>query len=262
MQDLDITQQKIKGASANDQKGPVGNKLSNLFIGSPIVPIHHVIAESFFKNAEKGILSCMKNNNINFNRAGLYELDRSKLLQICDTMTKINAVYLTFTFVEINPKDERLQAMSASHENMVYMIASLQTKGERTIEGHNYFIVNSKDDLAIDSLRITDEELEKARSVFQCSGHKVWNTYFKKENTRTVSYHISDLINTLTVDHNEKYTVHLCEISNVKKVIAENNIQNEVNEEVYNEFFKSRERQVTLVFTTGKDYYDMGSLRP
>jgi hypothetical protein len=265
MENVNTTDQETTNEIISHPEGRVGNKLLSIFKAVPFIPIHKIIAESFFSNAETGILPVMVKENINFNTDGIYNVNRSRLVEICEIMEKIKAIYLTFTFVEIDTTNHRLQVtpyIQHTQSKMIYMIASLQTNNERTIDDNNYLLINSKENIGLENLKISDEDMEGFRSVFQCNGHKVWNTYFNKENTRTISYHIADLKETLQEDLSEKYTVHLCEISDVKKIIIDNNLGDELDEVLYNEFFALRERQITLVFTTDKGYYDMGSLRP
>lgn len=130
---------------------------------------------------------------------------------------------------------------------MIYMVASLQAINERTIDENNYLLVNANPNLSLESLKISDEELEAFRSKFQCNGHMVLNRYFRKENTRTIHYHIEDLKHTLATDPYEKYTIHLCQISNVMKIISDHNLCNVLDENQYREHFQGREKQMTLV---------------
>ncbi len=263
MENLNKTMSEVINKEITYQDGKIGNKLENLFNLIPLIPIHKIIAESFFDNARIGMLPFIASQNINFNDGGIYEVSYSSLNEICEIMGSIQATFLTFTFVEIDPSDQRLQVSPYSQSEMIYMVASLQTIKERTIDENNYLLVNANPNFPLEELKISDEELEIFRSKFQCNGHIILNNYFKKENTRTIRYHLDDLKDTLANDISEKYTIHLCQISNVMKIISDHNLHDVLNEDQYREHFQAREKQMTLIFTTDNEgYYDMGSLRP
>ncbi|MEN4761453.1 hypothetical protein ABEG63_14030 [Chryseobacterium sp. C39-AII1] len=262
MENLNATMSQVINNEITYEDGRIGNKLENLFNAIPLINIHKIIAESFFDNARIGVFPFMASQNINFNNGGLYEVSYSYLNEICEIMEAIKATFLTFTFVEIDSNDQRLRVSPYSQKEMIYMVASLQNKNERTIDENNYLLVNANPNFPLETLKISDEELEVFRSKFQSNGHIVLNKYFKKENTRTISYHIKDLRTTLAKDTCEKYIIHLCQISNVMKIISDHNLRDILNEDQYREHFQGREKQITLVFTTDTEYYDMGGLRP
>ncbi|QIY91283.1 hypothetical protein [Chryseobacterium gallinarum] len=242
--------------------GPIGNKFEQLVEGVEFTPISRIIAESFIDNAKRGTLSFLKAQNVNFNLGGIYEMKYSLLKDICKVMEEIQATYLTFTFVQIDPRDQRLQCKPYSENKMMYMIASLQTQSKETIKENNYLIINVKQDLSLGDLKISDEDLNGFRESYLKNGHLLLTDYLKNNNTLYISYHIVDLLDTLSKDVCEQFIINLCEISDVKKVIFENNLGDRLLQDQYKKFFETREKQMTLVFSTDKGYYDMGSLYP
>ncbi|MET3035079.1 hypothetical protein ABXT08_03155 [Chryseobacterium sp. NRRL B-14859] len=243
-------------------EGPIGNKFEQLVDGVEILPISRIVAESFIDNGKKGVLPFMKSQNINFNFDGIYEVKHSLLESICQLMGEIQATYLTFTFVQINPLDSRLKLKPYSENKMMYMVASLQTQDKKTIDENNYLIINANQNLSLQDLKISNESLNGFKDFYLRNGHKVVTNYLGRNNTFYISYHIVDLIDTLSKDVCDKFIINLCEISDVKKVIFENNLGDRFLQDQYKKYFEAREKQMTLVFSTDKGYYDMGSLYP
>jgi hypothetical protein len=142
------------------------------------------------------------------------------------------------------------------------MVASLQTQDKNTIDGNNYLIINASQDLTLKDLKISNESLKGLNDFYLENGHRVLTNYLGRNNTFYISYHIVDLIDTLSKDGSDTFIINLCEISDVKKVIFENNLGDRFREDQYKKHFETHEKQMTLVFSTEKGYYDMGSLYP
>lgn len=244
------------------REGPIGNKLEQLVDGLEMMPISRILAESFIDNAKKGVLPFMQNQNVNFNIGGIYAVKHSLLQDICEIMKEIKATYLTFTFVQIDPQDTRLRLTPYSENRMMYMVASLQTQEKNTIDENNYLIINANQDLSLKDLKISDESLRELNDFYLNNGHRVLNNYLGRSNTFYINYHIVDLIDTLSKDRSDTFIINLCEISDVKKVIFENNLGDRFREDQYKKHFETHEKQMTLVFNTDQGYYDMGSLYP
>lgn len=244
------------------REGPIGNKLEQLVDGLEMLPISRILAESFIDSARKGVLPFMQNQNVNFNLGGIYAVQHSLLQDICEIMKEIRATYLTFTFVQIDPQDARLRLTPYSENRMMYMVASLQTQEKNTIDENNYLIINANQDLSLKDLKISDESLRELNDFYLKNGHRVLNNYLGRNNTFYISYHIVDLIDTLSKDRSDTFIINLCEISDVKKVIFENNLGDRFREDQYKKHFETHEKQMTLVFNTDQGYYDMGSLYP
>lgn len=244
------------------REGPIGNKLEQLVDGLEMLPISRILAESFIDSARKGVLPFMQNQNVNFNLGGIYAVQHSLLQDICEIMKEIRATYLTFTFVQIDPQDVRLRLTPYSENRMMYMVASLQTQEKNTIDENNYLIINANQDLTLKDLKISNESLRELNDFYLNNGHRVLNNYLGRNNTFYISYHIVDLIDTLSKDRSDTFIINLCEISDVKKVIFENNLGDRFREDQYKKHFETHEKQMTLVFNTDQGYYDMGSLYP
>lgn len=244
------------------REGPIGNKLEQLVDGLEMMPISRILAESFIDNAKKGVLPFMQSQNVNFNIGGIYAVKHSLLQDICKIMKEIKATYLTFTFVQIDPQDTRLRLTPYSENRMMYMAASLQTQEKNTIDENNYLIINANQDFSLKDLKISDESLRELNDFYLKNGHQVLTNYLGRDNTLYISYHIVDLIDTLSKDRSDTFIINLCEISDVKKVIFENNLGDRFREEQYKKHFETHEKQMTLVFNTDEGYYDMGSLYP
>ncbi|MCD9618561.1 hypothetical protein [Chryseobacterium gleum] len=244
------------------REGPIGNKLEQLVDGLEMLPISRILAESFIDSARKGVLPFMQNQNVNFNLGGIYAVQHSLLQDICEIMKEIRATYLTFTFVQIDPHDVRLRLTPYSENRMMYMVASLQTQEKNTIDENNYLIINANQDLTLKDLKISNESLRELNDFYLNNGHRVLNNYLGRNNTFYISYHIVDLIDTLSKDRSDTFIINLCEISDVKKVIFENNLGDRFREDQYKKHFENHEKQMTLVFNTDQGYYDMGSLYP
>ncbi|REC49115.1 hypothetical protein [Chryseobacterium pennipullorum] len=258
MENLNQTSQEVVQDTLPYTEGPIGNKL-DLIDGVEITPISQKLAESFMATAKTGSLSFLKDHQVNFNRDGKYEVSRSMLDNMCQMMKDIKATYLTFNFVQIDPKDSRIKLNPYSEGKMIYMVASLQTSDKETIDGNNYLIMNADLNLSIKDLKISDQSLKDLSKLYRDHGHKVLTKYSNKENTICISYHIVDLINTLSKDPCEKFKVNLCEITDVQNVVSDTS---RLRWDRYRRFFETREKQMTLVFTTDTGYYDMGSLYP
>lgn len=263
MENSNATSQVILDDHLAYREGPIGNKLEQLVDDVlEIRPISRILAESFIDSAKKGVLPFMQNHDMNFNLGGVYAVKRSLLKDICDLMNDSKATYLTFSFVQIDPRDSRLRLTPYSENKMMYMVASLQTEGKNTMDGHNYLIINANQDLSLKDLKISDENLRGLNDFYLKNGHQILTDYLGRENTLYISYHIVDLTETLSKDDSETFTINLCEISDVKKVIFENNLGDRFREDQYKKHFETHEKQMTLVFSTDEGYYDMGSLYP
>lgn len=262
MENLNATSQEVLDDNLSYREGPIGNKLDLLVDGMEMLPISRILAESFIDSAKKGVLSFMQTQDVNFNLGGIYAVKHSLLEDVCEIMNEIKATYLTFTFVQIDPQDARLRLTPYSENKVIYMVASLQTEGKKTIDEHNYLIINSNQDLTLKELKISDENLKELNDFYLENGHRVLTDYLGRNNTFYISYHIVDLIDTLSKDGNDTFIINLCEISDVKKVILENSLGDKFREDQYKKHFETHEKQMTLVFSTDKGYYDMGSLYP
>lgn len=263
MENSNATSQVVLGDHLSYREGPIGNKLEQLVDDVlEIRPISRILAESFIDSAKKGVLPFMRNHDVNFNLGGVYAVKRSLLKDICDLMNDSKATYLTFSFVQIDPRDSRLRLTPYSENKMMYMVASLQTEGKNIMDGHNYLIINANQDLSLKDLKISDESLRGLNDFYLKNGHQILTDYLGRENTLYISYHIVDLTETLSKDDSETFTINLCEISDVKKVIFENNLGDRFREDQYKKHFETHEKQMTLVFSTDEGYYDMGSLYP
>lgn len=262
MENLNQTNQEVLDDNLSYREGPIGNKLEQLVDGSEMMPISEILAKSFISSAQKGVLQFMENEDVNFNVGGIYAVKHSLLKDICEIMKEIKATYLTFTFVQIDPQDYRLRLTPYSENRMIYMVASLQTQGKNTIDENNYFIINVNQELSLSELKISNGSLKGFTDFYLDNGHKVLTNYLGRNNTWYISYHIVDLINTLSKDVSDTFIINLCEISDVKKVIFENNLGDRFLEDQYKKHFETHEKQMTLVFSTEKGYYDMGSLYP
>ncbi|MGV2452550.1 UNVERIFIED_CONTAM: hypothetical protein POZ17_20265 [Ralstonia mannitolilytica] len=263
MENSNATSQVVLDGNLAYREGPIGNKLEQLVEDvSEMRPISHILAESFIDSAKKGVLPFMQNREVNFNLGGIYAVKHSLLKDICEIMKDIKATYLTFTFVQIDPRDSRLRLTPYSENKMIYMVASLQTEGKNTIDEHNYLIINANQDLSLKDLKISDENVKALNDFYLKNGHQVLTNYLGRNNTFYISYHIVDLIDTLSKDDSETFIINLCEISDVKKVVFENNLGDKFREDQYKRHFETHEKQMTLVFSTDEGYYDMGSLYP
>ncbi|MDR6488766.1 hypothetical protein J2799_003301 [Chryseobacterium vietnamense] len=263
MENSNATSQVIPDDNLTYREGPIGNKLEQLVEDvSEIRPISHILAKSFIDSAKKGVLLFMQNQNVNFNLGGIYAVEHSLMKNICDLMNDIKATYLTFTFVQIDPQDSRLRLTPYSENKVIYMVASLQTEGKNTIDEHNYLIINANHDFSLKDLKISDENVKALYDFYLQNAHQVLTNYLGRNNTHYISYHIVDLIDTLSKDRSDTFIINLCEISDVKKVIFENNLGDKFREDQYKKHFETHEKQMTLVFSTDKGYYDMGSLYP
>ncbi|MEN5309567.1 hypothetical protein ABE425_18855 [Chryseobacterium cucumeris] len=262
MENLNQTNQEVLDDNLSYREGPIGNKLEQLVDGSEMMPISEILAKSFISSAQKGVLEFMENQDVNFNVGGIYAVKYSLLKDICEIMKEIKATYLTFTFVQIDPQDYRVRLTPYSENRMIYMVASLQTQGKNTIDENNYFIINVNQELSLSELKISNGSLKVFTDFYLENGHKVLTNYLGRNNTWYISYHIVDLIDTLSKDVSDTFIINLCEISDVKKVIFENNLGDRFLEDQYKKHFETHEKQMTLVFSTEKGYYDMGSLYP
>ncbi|WP_426480956.1 hypothetical protein [Chryseobacterium sp. R2ACT005] len=262
MENFNATSQEVLDDNLSYREGPIGNKLDQLVDGEEMLPISCILAESFIDSAKKGVLAFMQNQDVNFNLGGIYAVKHSLLKDICEIMNEIKATYLTFTFVQIDPQDSRIRLTPYSENRVIYMVASLQTQDKNTIDGNNYLLINSNQDLTLKDLKISNESLKELIDFYLENGHRVLTDYLGRNNTFYISYHIVDLIDTLSKDTNDTFIINLCEISDVKKVIFENNLGDRFREDQYKKHFETHEKQMTLVFSTEKGYYDMGSLYP
>ncbi len=262
MENLNQTNQEVLDDNLSYREGPIGNKLEQLVDGSELISISEILAKSFINSAQKGVLQFMENQDVNFNVGGIYAVKHSLLKDICEIMQEIKATYLTFTFVQIDPQDYRVRLTPYSENRMIYMVASLQTQGKNTIGENNYFIINANQELSLSELKISNGNLKGFKDLYLENGHRVLTNYLGRNNTYYISYHIVDLIDTLSKDVSDTFIINLCEISDVKKVIFENNLGDRFLEDQYKKHFETHEKQMTLVFSTEKGYYDMGSLYP
>ncbi|MCX8525181.1 hypothetical protein OF897_14770 [Chryseobacterium formosus] len=267
MSSLNEINQEGKVENKNYAKGPIGNKLDHLVDVNPIGGINTIIAKSFIDNANNGMLPFLNENNINYNNDGIYEVSCDLLREICEMMEDNNAVNLNFTLVEIPSNDSRLDVNPMTSGKMIYMVASLQTIDEKNIPELNYLIMNAKSDQSLEELKITDTEFLMYKEVFDNSSSSKLKEYFpgpysSKKNTCSVFYNIEDIKDTLAKVNTLKFNVYMCEISDVLAIIEENNLGDQLNVALYEEHFESRVKQLTMVFESGADYYDMGSLRP
>ncbi|MBP1166052.1 hypothetical protein JOE44_002936 [Chryseobacterium sp. PvR013] len=262
MENLNATSQEVLEDKLSYREGPIGNKLDQLVEGVEMLPISRILAESFMDSAKKGVLPFMQTHDINFNLGGIYAVKHSLLKDVCEIMNEIKATYLTFTFVQIDPQDSRVRLTPYSENKVIYMVASLQTQGKNTIDENNYLIINSNQDLTLKELKISNQNLKELNDFYLEDGHRVLTDYLGRNNTFYISYHIVDLIDTLSKDGSDTFIINLCEISDVKKVILENNLGDRFREDQYKKHFETHEKQMTLVFSTDEGYYDMGSLYP
>lgn len=262
MENFNETNQEVAIGTTSYTEGPIGNKLENLFEGEELIGVATALAESFINKAKKGMLPFMRNHNFNFNNGGVYEVSYALLDNIRELMEENQATFLTFTFVEISPKDSRLEVTPYSDGNMMYMIASLKTAGKKTIGEHNYLIINANQQLSLKDLKISNKDFEDLKENYEGHGGLIMNAYFGNQtNTVSISYHIVDLIDTLHKEPCNKFIVNLSEISDIKKLVAENRLS-AIKEAQYKAHFESHLNQMTLVFNGNNNYYDMGSLYP
>lgn len=262
MENFNETNQETINGTMTYTEGPIGNKLENLLGGQELIGVAKILAESFINKAKKGMLPFMRNNNFNFNNGGAYEVSYALLDNIRELMVENKATYLTFTFVEISPKDSRLKVTPYSDESMMYMIASLETEEKKAIGEQNYLIINANQQLSLKDLKISDKDFEDLKKIYEEHGKRIMDAYFgNKTNTVSISYHIVDLIDTLHKEPSNKFIVNLSEISDVKKLVAEERLGT-IKEAQYRAHFESHLDQMTLVFKGNDNYYDMGSLYP
>lgn len=244
----------------------IGNKFYTLIESYSLEGnIHRAVAESFMQQARIGTLNTLINNNLNFNQNGVYEIDYSYLNLLYTLMTG-DITYLRFSFVVIDKSNFPLQLnpQISSENTLLYLAVSLQDDNHVTIGEHNYLVVNANLNEPINNLKITDSDFSNYQAFYQDSYLNVLNTYFSyngvEGNTQYIDYHISDLEDILNNDYRDKYQIHLSEITNIEELVQSGNIL--INMNVYNRHFKDREKQLTLVFTSDDDFFDMGSLRP
>lgn len=248
---------------------PVGNKLKKLIDGEVLVDIDREVAESFISsaNAHNGLLPFLQAKNVDFNKRGIYKLKYSLLRDIFGLMESIGAEYLNFNFVEIDPKHAKLDLESvAGTDSMIYMVASLKRNEGDYFEDQHYLLINAKDSQKLSDLNITDQEKCPLENKFLNKSYGIFKEYFMDvdgKNTQSIDYHIEDLRKTLEKEDGNcnAFNVYLCQISNVAEVIKDI-IPTAHPSSTYDTHFKNREKQTTLVFYSGTDYYDMGSLRP
>lgn len=267
MSNLNETNQETSVEKANHQKGPIGNKFSQLVDGHPICPIDRIVAESFIENAKIGMLPFLNKNSVNYNSNGIYKVNCNLLREICEIMEENNAVKLNFTLVEIDSNHPKLDVNPRMNSGMIYMVASLQSNNEQTIAENNYLIMNAKSNQTLEDLKITDQQFLEYKNLYDSGDALTLKEYFPglasvKKNTNSVIYDIEDMKETLEKVTSPNFDVHMCEISDVLAIIEENNLGGQLNVELYEEHFASRVRQLTLVFDSGTNFYDMGSLRP
>ncbi|HBV14979.1 hypothetical protein [Chryseobacterium carnipullorum] len=254
--------------------------------------IHQKIAESFIKSAKSGTLTVLKNNNLNTSKDGVYKLSYEHLRALYNEMVRINeengAVfpeYLTFSFVEIErDKFEYLDLSTEINEDnkTLYIALSFQDKDKKTIDNHNYLLINAVAGTNILDAKINDIDLLKYQNdyvekyLFDGKKDMVLNKYFsydngkeKLGNTRSSSYYIRDIEDLLNSHMGYyMYNVYLSEITDVLQLLMIYP-DIEVIPEVYKRHFKNRRKQLTLILRPANndgepvdDYNDMGTLYP
>ncbi|MCX8532096.1 hypothetical protein [Chryseobacterium luquanense] len=265
MSNLNDSNHETNVEKTSHQKRPIGNKFSQLVDGHPLLPIDCIVAESFIEKAKNGMLPFLNKNFVNYNSNGVYQVNCNLLREICEVMEENNAVKLNFTLVEIDSNHPKLDVNPRITGGMIYMVASLQSNNEQTIAENNYLIMNAKSDQTLDDLKISDQVFSEYKNLYDNGYDLKLKQYFSSpsgENTNSVVYDIADLKDTLGKVTSSKFDVHMCEVSDVLAIIEENNLGDQLNVALYEEHFASRVRQLTLVFDSGTDFYDMGSLRP
>lgn len=265
MSNLNETNQETNVESTVYQNGPIGNKFSQLVDGHPLYPIDRIVAESFIENSKNGMLPFLNKNSVNYNSNGIYQISCNLLREICEIMEDNNAVKLNFTLVEVDSNHSKLDVNPRITGGMIYMVASLQSNSEQTIAENNYLIMNAKSNQTLDDLKISDQVFLEYKNLYDNGDGLKLKQYFSGpsgENTNSVIYDIADLKDTLGKVTSPSFDVHICEISDVLAIIEDNNLGGQLNVALYKKHFESRVRQLTLVFDSGTEFYDMGSLRP
>lgn len=261
MENSNQTHQETVEKRTSIAHGPIGNKFDILTEGQEFIEVDHIVAESFISNSQKGMLQMMREKSLNFNANGIYEIKYPLLENLFKKMLQIDAKYLKFSLVEINRKNHNVYLQpNFEQDNLIYFAVSLEDETERTIDGHNYLILNTDD--VLENLRISDETLTIYKAAYKNRYLNELNKYFPnngKGNTVTISYHFRDLANMLS-HVCDKYLIYLCEISDVMAVIKQNNLR--LSMVVYSTYYEFREKQLTMVAYSGERYFDMGSLYP
>lgn len=267
MSDLNESNVELS-ANALVQVSRIGNKFYTLFRGNPLDGnIHKVVAESFINKAKTGVLQFLKDEDLNFNEDGLYKVKYSLLQSIYLLMNKIKAKYLKFSLIEIDKSNHPVVTLTPhfNRNKLIYIVVSLQDGNEKTINENNYLIINAGQNVLLDDLKISDNDLNGFQNIYQQEYLVKLNDYFSYKgnqgNTTSIYYHIGDLEDMLN-NKCDEYEIYLCEISNVMKVITDNGLEEELNDTVYKQHFELRENQITLIAHSDDTYFDMGSLRP
>lgn len=246
----------------------IGNKLDILFDSTKsllVGNIHKIVATSFIDQAKKGTLMILQNNDLNFNKRGEYKIAYAMLDSLYLKMTGIKSEYVRFSFVEIDKTKHPLEldTYSPANNTLIYIAISLQDRSNKTIDEHNYFVMNADKNVMLEDLKISNSELLDFQNNYEKNYLNVLNKYFShngRGNTQTIDYHIGDIEDLLNNNKGVDYTVHLAEITDIHVLGRLNNL--EINENVYNEHFKGREKQLTMILVSEDDFFDMGSLQP